>query len=357
MTKTFDRENGCYEQAPALPLEPQKPDWTVTFSHGFFPRKTRERSGSKIKLEKTFFWDNTSWYIPAAYACTGGLVIDFCVSAEAERFKAFWSKWADENGQELSYTEEEQLQIALENPLRPQFDASVLVNGKCLLESCSYGQSWLPPSCRPECFGEERKGRWIVEHYGLDKKKCWMFRRVSFPWVTKRKPVIRSMMLTLKQNPLTFPGPCFSVNGAGDAICFTHPISGIEHTLTVVEYEQQQMDTSRLGNSEMDYPSHYTAMTYALEPDLPVSAVSLQDCERSDRPRPKKVDVMFPQANNAIFLATIGSTDGPTTAFFATNGSQPHVACSALHFERQTNVAWRMTFHEKTIEDLTLSLL
>ena len=338
------------------PAPPEKPVWKVLYSRGFFPRRGRERSGAALPIEKRFHWAGFDWYVPAAYACSKGLVIDFCISAAPEAFKAFWDKWTDENGQERRYTEEEQLQIALDNPLDPQFHASVLLNGRTLSQRSACGQSYLPPSCQPEQFGDGHVGQWLVEHYNLDAEKCWVFRRVCLPWATKRKPKLRSLTLTLSQDPLAFPGPHFQVNGAGDTVSFTHPLSGKEHLLTVAEYEQQEMDTACFGDQNMEYPTHYTAMTYALQPDLPQSAVSVQDCARSDRPRPKQVDPMAPKAVHDVILAAVGGADGPT-AFFLMTGSKPHSACSSLSFAQRDQVEWRITIHEKTAEDLTLTIL
>ena len=97
------------EPVPTRPVPPEKPAWKVLYSRSFFPRKGRERSGTELRAELSFHWANFDWYIPAAYACSKGLVIDFCISAKAEAFQAFWDKWTDENGQERQYTEEERL--------------------------------------------------------------------------------------------------------------------------------------------------------------------------------------------------------------------------------------------------------
>ncbi len=334
--------------------KPALPPWKVVFGRGFFPRKTREHSGAELQINQTFFWDATEWTIPSVYLCAKGLVIDCFVSTDAERFCAFWDKWTDDDGRERSYTVEEQLQIALENPLRHAFDASVLCNGKLLRESCAYGESYLPPACRRDGMHGQRTGEAILAHYGLDENRCWSFRRISFPWVTKRKPRLPSLTLTLQQDPLSFPGPTFSVSAPGDTVSFSHPRSGKDHVLTVTEYEAQEMDPVHFGDGDTDYPTHYTVMTFTVTPPLPRHAIFVADSVPGDRPRKRQPDPYGPQAQNDVALSVIGGADGPTALFVASGSS--HAAVSSLHFLPQEQVVWRTTFRERTAEDVTLTL-
>lgn len=45
---------------------------------------------------------------------------------------------------------------------------------------------------------------------------------------------------------------------------FSHPVSGITHTLTVQEIEQQTVPQNSFGSDRWIYPTHYIAMSYTL---------------------------------------------------------------------------------------------
>ena len=107
-------------------------------------------------------------------------------------------------------------------------------------------------------MGDE--ARLAVEHYGLDPNFGWMLWRSAYPWATKRKPEIRSLSLTIIQDPVSIPGPHFQVRCPGDTAVFSH--GGTEHILTVQEYEAQAMDWSRMPDTGLEHPSHYVDMSY-----------------------------------------------------------------------------------------------
>ena len=54
-----------------------------------------------------------------------------------------------------------------------------------------------------------------------------------------------------------------------------------------------------------------------------------------------------------ITLAIMGGADGSISVIIGVSGSEKkiHAACSALTFEPQNKVEWKMTFREKTVED------
>ncbi len=73
-----------------------------------------------------------------------------------------------------------------------------------------------------------------------------MFWRQSFPWATKTRPALNTLVLSLEQRPISVPGPRFTVSKAGDTVSFTHPVTGEPCTLRAVEYENQEMDLFHL---------------------------------------------------------------------------------------------------------------
>lgn len=198
-----------------------------------------------------------------------------------------------------------------------------------------------------------------------------MFWRQSFPWATRRKPDIRTLSLVVKAQPRPVPGPRFTVSGAGDAVPFTHPVTGKAHILRVVGYKEEQVDMSYLEDG-WDYPAHCTVMSYVTEPDLPRESLAVRDCGEGDSPRPKPPGELAAMTATggadgptaACSIGIIGGSDGPTAilvsharAFLDTDPPQLRSASSALRFEPPEELEWRMVFRQKTAEGITVELL
>lgn len=345
---------------------PQAPAWRVTYGGGWWDRGGRQRPGTEISVGKTFDWSGHVWHVPAVYACGKGLVADLCMEIEPDRMREFWARWRPWMAEGRALTPEEGDRQSLENPMSVDFDIEVSVNGRPLRRASGCGFGWTPPDCRPdweepgELNQQDYEGLWVLEHYGLDRGKCWLFYRESFPWAAK--PKLKELSFTLSQLPTATPGPRFTVSRAGEDIPFLHPATGREHVLHVEEYEPQELDAgqlARMDDAEWEYPSHFTAMTYAVWPDLPQRAVSVQNCGEGDRPRRKApADPMGPTAAGAVALGVIGGRSGPA-AVVLDNGesARRRGACSALRFQAGEPVEWRMVFYEKTAEDLEVNIL
>lgn len=317
----------------------KRPPWRVTFDGSFWHHPAGARSGQVLPLEKTFSWAGRKWYLPAAYLCGQGLVLDLCMEAEAEAVRTFLQKW---ESKECSTSELDMLLMDAEHPLHVNWTPQITVNRKALAYQRGHGATWFP--------GRERNGqeaRWLLDHYGLDPEKGWSIHRYCFPWATKRRPRrLSSLSLTLEPGMTLFPGPQFTVHQAGDRVALPHPLTGVEHTLTVVEYEVQETDDNFFQDDTMEYPRHYTALTYHLDPDLPQEAITLHDCRSSDRPRLKHPDPMAPQVSPGIALFTLDKEDPAL-----------HGGLSSLTFQPREEVLWQVIFQEKRHKALTLSLL
>lgn len=270
--------------------------------------------------------------------------------------------------------EDEERQDA-ENPMTVDYDPKVTVNGRELRGRSGQGSGWVPMSCRPEEFQGEYNQQdwdnlWLMEHYGLDQEKGWMFWRESFPWATKGKPKLKTLSLTLEARPRPIPGPRFTVSGPGDSVDFTNPLTGQAHTLRVAEYEAQEMDLSRMPEG-WDYPIHCTAMAYTLEPELPQGALMIRDAGEGDNPRPKPLDELAAldaiggaDGPAACSIGIIGGSDGPTAIIMthakgatASHGPRLYSACSALRFDPPESVQWRMSFRDTQPDRMAVELL
>ena len=109
----------------------------------------------------------------------------------------------------------------------------------------------------------------------------------------------------------------------------------------------------------MEYPSHYLAMSYSLEPDISGRGFMIQDCAEGDRPRQKKrtPNESAPVAFcDAAVIGVIGGADGPTAVIMGQSAPKLHAACSSLHFEPVDEVEWRVIFSEKQKEDIEIEL-
>lgn len=339
-----------------VPVEPPIPEWKVYFDTNFWGHSVRERAGQEIPLNKQFVWQDEVWTIPAIYTCSKGLIVDFCLQVPPERIRAFMDKWklsADNDGS--GFTDEQRMQIDAENPLTVNINPKVVLNGTELSSSHGCGLCWNP--CLPEGNGLEAWS--VMLHYGLDPDQGYAIWRCAFPWKTKRKPQIKTLGIILMQEPIAIPGLHFGASLPGEQIEFAHPSTGKKHTLTVQEYERQELSAEHFNDPDLEFPRHYIMMSYTLLPDLTDGSFTVTDCASSDRPRQKDADPKAPQATGDVCcIGIIGSADGPTALVFGgDNQGKLRAACSALHFELTIDVEWCMVFYEKTRPDITVELI
>jgi len=347
---------------------PERPEWKVYFENGFDSRHHgRNKPGQELPVGKTFPWGGKIWHIPAVYACGKGLVVDMCVEIDPDALRAFLEKWRPD-AQERPLTPEDLERRDAENPMNVVYDSAVTVNGRELRMRSGNGFGWVPDACRPpeerQRNQQEWEAVWLMEHYGLDPERGWLFLRDSFPWGTKTRPALKSLSLRLKQRPASVPGPRFTVSGPGDCVEFTHPVTGEQHTLRVAEYEKQTADMSRMP-SEWEYPANYTTMSFVVEPELPRQSLTVRDCGQGDSPRPKPPEELDALAviggadgpAAACSVGIIGGSDGPTTILLANGKSgRPRAAYSSLYFTPQEKLQWRLVFYQKTAEDVEVEL-
>ncbi len=333
-----------YYETVAEDTPEQPEEWSVYYDGGFLCRSGKGRAGKEITVNKRFSWNNESWYIPSVYACSKGLVIDFCVEIEVDRFRSFLDKWQEVCSSDAPIDDEQQTQLDRENPLSIEFRPHVYVNDRCITEKSGMSCSWLPKSCLDSGEKNSRGAESVVRHYRLDERKVWSIHRCSCSWTTTKRPAIKSIKLRLEREKMQLEGTRFEASKVGDTIKFTHPIFKTEHELTVCSYERSTISYGQL--SATGYPTCGTKLEYTLSPDIPSSQFSVVDCKDSDSP-------------NAASIAVIGGADGPTSVFVGVprGSTNNHSACSALTFEPQDKVKWKMIFREKPIDDIEVELI
>lgn len=328
------------------------PKWAVYFDGGFWTHRGRRRAGQEININKHFVWDNRDWYAPCAYACSQGLVLDFCIKVSVESIRSFIEKWNLSIDTELSeFTDEQQMLIEAENPLTVFCRPEAFVNGRKLSVSHSSALSWNP------CFPEYNKpaSEDVIKHYGLEAEYGWIVWRTAFPWATSRKPQMSSLDITLKHDAIPVSGFHFHLPADEERrIEFTHPVTKQSHTLTVQEYESQEVPAGGFGDESYEYPTHYVVMSYTLSPDLFDGEFQIMDCDDGDRPRKKQTNPDEPQS--AAACGIIGAAVGMTALTDNSGSSKIYTACSALHFQPVNQVEWRTVFYQKGCDDITIKL-
>ena len=340
---TEDFDDSCAD------LNPES-EWKVCFDDNLWQPENQKHGGTEIAVNQEFFWGNHRWLIPAVYSCEEGLILDFCMQIEPEQIRSFQKKWGLDldSGAHEHFSKEQQMEIERDDPSRFDFYPHLILNGQAL--DCSRASTIYHNPCQPEDAGRV-ESKYVISHYSLDASYSWSIRRFAFPWEAERPSAITTLSITMEQQPVFFPGPCFQVTAPGDRFCFVHPTTGQSHTLTVQEYEQQECPQEESeSTSEWDFPTHCTVMAYTITPELPDNSFSIQDCAEGDQARRKKRDPM--DYNTTTLCHCVGVVRLPKEQC-----EHLKAACSSLHFAPTDDVTWRMIFHEKQFEDLVVTLI
>lgn len=338
--------------APEEPVVPLAPDWKVYYHGGFFDHNGREHCGTEIPVGKVFTWDDELWHIPAVYACTSGLVVDYCVEVPLEKVRAYSEKWGDTE----HLTKEQIRQMMQENPFGCFVESEIVVNGRTLNEETGNDQYWDPTLAESDVVNDEAK--WVLEHYGLDAEKAWRFHRVAYPWATRRKPKITELCVTLTARPTYLLATKIHTPKAGETLSFTHPLTGDSYALTVEEVEQTNLDAHIFSDDTMEYPTHFTQMVYTLNPPIESKRFQIEDRSDGDAPRAKAhkaCDFFSPTATSCAMICGIDAGvrspagDAPEKQYYA--------VCSSLHFEPVDDVEWCIGFREDLRGSVTVQLI
>ncbi len=346
------------EYYETLGIEPptfEEEEWIVTFDGGFWSNDGTP--GKEIRVEKRFSWGEEKWYIPAVYLCDEGIVVDYCKEADCAAIKAFIDKWDLLNEHKNQYSKEQREQIVQEQPLNANVHVSALINGQLLKEKNGYGQSWIPSVLVPGADRDNDVTK-LMDHYELDPDTGWSINRCCIPWTDGKTADIHSMELNFEPREMKLSGIRFVVEQEGDKFKFVHPLTGLEHVLTIQEIESKELSETHFPDATMEYPRYFKAMTYTVEPNIDRNHMVVLDCADGDSARPKKNISREKGSITASSIGIIGSASGPTAVIMGNAVPRTvHAACSAVRFEPVDRVEWRIVFREKLKEDIQIKLI
>ncbi len=291
--------------------------------------------GEEIAVGARFDCAGHEWRIPAVYACREGLVVDVAIATDTGAVRAFLAKWAPDGDTRISrFSKAERMRLERESPTNLDFGITLTLNGRELKYNGMSGSGWAPIE-----GWENGSALRKLEHYGLDKTRCWQFSRIRFPW--KQREEIESLSAEIELRPAEIPGETFTVSGAGDVIRLTNPETGAEYSLTVLDYGAETIEQEDFGIDEYEYPSNCAVMEYALAPDD--CGVSICDSTEGDRPRRKSPG--------------IGSASGGVFAIIRSGSGGGRCAASSMYFEAPERIEWLPVFRAETPEGAVVRLI
>ena len=336
-------------------LQP-KTEVSVPSAEGPFPvvwdssvhgRPRRRRPAKVLPVHAAFSWGTEEWRVPNLYVCAEGIVVDYCVGVEPAQVKEFLTYYESLcGGFDAEPTEEQRDELERHNPLHVAFHSVLMVNGKELPAKRGSSTFWVPESCgSEELTSENRRTRAIVDHYGLDEDKAWVIWRSSYPWKCRRPMAVRQVQLHLSRDKVSLTVAHVSDPQPGEEITFRHPVTNAQHTLRVLEVEDQTLKENRFAHDpETVYPDRFTALTATVKP--PLEGVSVRDCAENDPPRGGN--------HCAIGVAIIGKEGGLPSV---KEGRQIICTASSMHFSLPESVTWRIVVTVKAGEDVEAVLL
>ena len=309
---------------------PPREPWKVSYRGNFWGHQGS--IGTELPIGQRFDWANHSWYIPSVYLCEEGLVIDFCMQADAAALGDFLARWAGRTG----LTREDEEQMALENPLHMDFSPELDVNGQRVSPRHGCAVGYLP--CPPEGEKTDAAALRAVAHYELDEASGWWIHRCAFPGTFSD---LETLAVHMVQDPAVIPGPHFRLRTAGDSFAFTW--QGRDYTLSATQIEQQELPQA--DRAAMRRPVYFTVLQYRVTPEI---KLSICDCAESDASVP---DV------DSDAIGVIGGADGPTVLILSPRGPDAAQAvCSALHNAPVEEIEWRIRFPQESCPDMWVSL-
>ncbi len=329
--------------------------WNISFGDRGFENHSPKRGGKEVRINRTASWEEETVYIPSIYICSKGIILDMLIEVDNNKVWDFIHKYDlinDEYASDL--TQEQHEEMENENPLKFDINTILTLNGRNLLGQGGSGCTWIPDL--PENIRQENEAFEVLNHYGLDKTKAWAVRRFDYKWATVSKPKIKNLDLKIEQEKESVTAGYFENAEIGDEVKVSNPKTREEYTITIRNIENQSLKNCHFTNSEYDFPTELTEMTYTVSPEINRGDFRILDCICSDSPKPIKNTK--PNDVQSISVGVIGGSDGPTAIITSSKNSENvEKAMSSLHFSKEYPIKWRAVFYLKNRDDIVIKLV
>ena len=282
------------------PVRPGAPRWDVGMNTAFGDYCDKNDAGTELNVNREFTWEGENWCTPA-------------------KLNKYQEKWAGTT----SLSIEDEMRRSLEDPLKMDAVGKLTVNGKEAPRRPLHSIIWNPNA------ENSWQARRTLEHYGLSRENGYLLRREVFLRKSNNPP-IRNMDLLLCAEPVSIPGQRFVAPRNGEFMDFTHPVTGENHTMTVISQIRESLNTNYMSND----PCCYTRLSFSVEPPINRELLSVVDCDN---------------AEGSVNLDTLRSSG-------KLSGSGHH-AVSSLRYTPAEQITWRMVFRLKTRPDVNVPIL
>lgn len=322
----------------------------VYYSGDLWRHPHGEDAGRAIQLNFVFSYGGYDWYIPLAYICNKGIVLDICRRIPIEKLRAFHDKWQDAEEEPLSKEQRERFE--LENPMNFHADFEAVINGENVRSEGGYGTSWQPASAE-----EHNNATMVVEDdwmkaYCLERGSGWHCDRARFPWSSINERELKTLSIKIRRNSEIHPcNKHFRCKPGCEPfdIVFNHPLTREPYELHILSCTREEIEEPVFGNEEKTknktknkiknkrivYPKKYCMLSYHISPtSLDGQSVLVHDCSESDRPKNEK-------RGTATCIGVISSSNGEEKIKYG---------YSSLHHEPVEEVEWYISV-QITVKD------
>ena len=301
------------------PVRPGAPRWDVGMNSAFGDYCDKNDAGTELNVNREFSWQGETWCVPAVYLCENGIVVDSYLMVSPGKLSQYQEKW----GNSAALSVEDEMRRQSEDPLKMDAVGKLIVNGKEAPRRPLHSIIWNPAT------ENSWQARRTLEHYGLSREYGYLLRREIFLRKSNNPP-IRNMDLLLCAEPVSIPGQRFVAPKNGEFMDFTHPVTGENHTMTILSQTRESLNHNYMSND----PCCYTRLNFTVDPPINRELLSVVDCDEAEG------------AVNLNALRSSGKLSGAG-----------HNGVSSLRYTPAEQITWRMIFKLKTRPDISIPLL
>ncbi len=292
-----------------------------------------DTDGITVQTGWQFFYAGQAYQIPAVHLFRQGFVADIVGMLDTEALRAFYARYAS---REERLTPRERAQAMLEHPYQPLGGMKLWFNGEEVTTSWHAEEALFVPWQEPLPPLAEA----AFETYAfLDRQNSFSITRLHAPYPKAQRgifaamkeiftrPKLKELRVLLHPTERMLPLEHAFTVGTREkehpALSFTHPATGVMHTLQVTDAKWMDLTAqfqklhrmmkrrSRTYRMVQAGQSHVLEIAYRVSPPLPEGErLQLQDEARTLQP-------CDAAAKSACAIGVIGSADGPTAIYIA----------------------------------------